>query len=214
MGINIIYFGLPGRAEVARLLLTVGKVDFVDERIERDAWAEMKPSVPFGQLPVAEVDGKYLAQSAAIDRYCAKVAGLLPDDPWAAALADQAYFFVDDVMKLFYPSFAIKDPEEKIKARQVIVEGPLKEKFTLLSKLLESRTGAFVAGDKVSHGDLALFCMLSTLQSGWLDGVPKDLLKDYPDLKAYRNSVAALDAVAAFYAKETDDIRAGFKPDV
>ena len=44
-------------------------------------------------------------------------------------------------------------------------------------------------------------------------GVPKDLLKDYPDLKAYRNSVAALDAVAAFYAKETDDIRAGFKPD-
>jgi hypothetical protein len=67
MGIKIIYFGLPGRAEVARLLLTVGKVDFVDERIEREAWAEIKPKVPFGQLPVAEVDGKYLAQSAAID---------------------------------------------------------------------------------------------------------------------------------------------------
>jgi hypothetical protein len=46
-----------------------------------------------------------------------------------------------------------------------------------------------------------------------LPGVPKDLLKDYSDLKAYRNSVATLDAVAAFYAKETDDIRAGFKPD-
>ena len=37
---------------------------------------------------------------ALADRYCAKVAGLLPDDPWAAALADQAYFFVEDVMKV------------------------------------------------------------------------------------------------------------------
>jgi glutathione S-transferase len=36
--------------------------------------------------------------------------------------------------------------------------------------LQASKPGSFVAGDKISHGDLALFCMLSTLKSGWLDG--------------------------------------------
>ncbi len=31
------------------------------------------------------------------DRYVAKLTGLPPEDPWAAALADQAYFFCEDL---------------------------------------------------------------------------------------------------------------------
>lgn len=34
----------------------------------------------------------------------------------------------------------------------------------------ESRPGKFMTGDKLTHGDLAVFCQLSVLQSGWLDG--------------------------------------------
>jgi hypothetical protein len=41
-------------------------------------------------------------------------------------------------LQLFHPSLALTDTEEKIKAQQAIVEGPLKEKFALLSKLLVS----------------------------------------------------------------------------
>ncbi len=40
-------------------------------------------------LPVSAV--------AHADRYVAQLTGLLPEDPWAAALADQAYFFCEDV---------------------------------------------------------------------------------------------------------------------
>jgi glutathione S-transferase len=36
--------------------------------------------------------------------------------------------------------------------------------------LQEGRAGKFLTGDELSHGDLAVFCNLSTLQSGWLDG--------------------------------------------
>ncbi len=32
----------------------------------------------------------------AAERYAAKLAGLYPEDPWLAALADQAYFQTDD----------------------------------------------------------------------------------------------------------------------
>jgi len=44
--------------------------------------------------------------------------------------------------------------------------------FELLSAcaLQESRPGKYLASDQLTHGDLAVFCQLSTLQSGWLDG--------------------------------------------
>jgi len=44
--------------------------------------------------------------------------------------------------------------------------------FELLSAcaLQESRPGKYLAGDQLTHGDLAVFVRLSTLQSGWLEG--------------------------------------------
>jgi hypothetical protein len=45
-------------------------------------------------------------------------------------------------------------------------------------------------------------------------GLPRDILASYPTLAAFRNAVAAVPAVAAFYAKEQDEVRqAGFTPD-
>jgi glutathione S-transferase len=42
-----------------------------DKRVDFEEWGKMKQEgwAPFGQLPVLEVDGKYLAQSAAIGRW-------------------------------------------------------------------------------------------------------------------------------------------------
>jgi hypothetical protein len=34
------------------------------------------------------------------DRYVAQRAGLLPSDPWQVAVADQAYFFCEDVWQV------------------------------------------------------------------------------------------------------------------
>lgn len=216
--VKIIYFGIPGRAEVARLALAIGKIEHEDKRVDFEEWGKMKQEgwAPFGQLPVLEVDGKYLAQSAAIDRYVAQRAGLLPSDPWKVAQADQAYFFCEDVWQTLYPSFKIKDPEEKVKARQELLAGPLADKLKLLSKTVEARAGKFLTGDELSHGDLAVFCNLSTLQSGWLDGIPKDVLNSYTVLKEFRNTVASVPEIAAFYAdaKNNDDIRTtGFRAD-
>merc|ERR1711971_118570 len=65
------YFGMPfWRAEVSRLALHLGKVDFEDRIItDRKAWVETGVS-PFGQAPLLEVDGKPIAQTGAIARYC------------------------------------------------------------------------------------------------------------------------------------------------
>lgn len=212
---TLIYFPIPGRAEVARLCFTIGGIDYEDKHIDFATWPELKPTTPFGQVPVLQVDSQMIAQSAAIDHYAAKLAGLVPTDPLAAALADQAYFFVEDVLQVLVPTFRIKDPEEQKKARQELAQGALKEKLALLNKLVESRPGKYIAGDSLSLGDLAIFNNLSMMRSGLMAGLPADILDGFPALKSFRNDIASLPAVSAHYAKAQDDTRKnGYTPDV
>jgi hypothetical protein len=45
-------------------------------------------------------------------------------------------------------------------------------------------------------------------------GIPRDILSLYPALAGFRNAVAGAPAVAAYYAKEEDEVRrAGFRSD-
>ena len=44
--------------------------------------------MPFGQVPVLEVDGKRLAQSDTIARYLARQHGLAGQNDWEQSLAD------------------------------------------------------------------------------------------------------------------------------
>lgn len=53
--------------------------------------------MPFGKVPVLEIDGKTLNQSIAICRYLAKKAGLAGDDEWESLLVDIA---VDNIYEI------------------------------------------------------------------------------------------------------------------
>ena len=75
-GIKLVYFNVMGRAETARLILAQAGVSYEDKRIEKEEWPALKASLPMGQLPVLEVDGKTIGQSMAIARYCARRFGL------------------------------------------------------------------------------------------------------------------------------------------
>jgi glutathione S-transferase len=99
-----------------------------------------------------------------------------------------------------------------VKARQVIVEGTLKAKLLKLTEVLASSGGSYLTGDNITQADFSLFTHLSLLVSGFLDGVPKDLLDSYPDLKAFHNRVAALPAVTKMYVSPTSDYALSFRP--
>lgn len=210
MSYTLHYFNYPGRAERARLLFRIGGVEFTDAIIERAQWPSIKPHMPFGQLPVLDVDGKLLAESGAIDRYVAKLVNLYPDDPWEAALADQAYEFGSELSALFNEVKGLT-PDERRSKCIAIVAGPLQEKLMALSKLLAGKD--YIAGGTLNFGDVALFIALSALKSGILDGVPKDILEAHPSVKDYRNRIANHPVVKDTYKDCADGMRAAFKAD-
>ena len=59
----------------------------------QDEFVALKPSLPAGQVPVLEVDGKVFPQSRAIYQYVARKAALYPIDPIQA-------FYVDVVVEV------------------------------------------------------------------------------------------------------------------
>ena len=83
--LKLTYFDIPGFGDRLRLTLAVGGLKFEDERLpsDREGYAEVARRraaglLPFGQVPVAEIDGKMFAQSNALLRYFGRLAGLYP----------------------------------------------------------------------------------------------------------------------------------------
>nr|UQQ66579.1 glutathione S-transferase sigma 2 [Conogethes punctiferalis] len=67
------YFNLNGLAEPIRYILHYSGVKFEDVRYDFQSWPikGVKDSLPYGQLPLYEENGRVLNQSLAIARYLA-----------------------------------------------------------------------------------------------------------------------------------------------
>ena len=72
---ELIYFGVPGRAEAIRILMQIAGVEMDDTRFGPDDWPGIKPTTPLGVVPVMKLEGKSYVQSVSLTRYAAKLAG-------------------------------------------------------------------------------------------------------------------------------------------
>ncbi|KAH7700456.1 Glutathione S-transferase 1 [Aphelenchoides avenae] len=77
-----------GLGEPARLMFHFAKQSFEDMRLTTDEVKAMKPKLPYGQLPLLEVDGTPIAQSYAIYRFLGRQFGLAGKDNVEAAQVD------------------------------------------------------------------------------------------------------------------------------
>jgi len=212
------YFPIPGRGELTRLALTVSGADWEDRRLAGPAWGALKASVqPYGQLPFLEIEGsgQRIFQSDAIARYAARQGdgALVPGCPLQEALSNEFVEAFEDVLAPIIPTFALKG-EAQLAARAELCNpgGKLFETLRKIeARLAESPTGLVAATEGLTLGDLALFCATSMISSGWLDGVPLDILRAFPLLAEHRRRVGTDQRVAAFYAKETDEVRSHYR---
>ena len=183
MKISLIYFDFPfWRAEIARLSLFIGNIEFEDVRITSDEFQRVKSNgqldngikIPFNQLPCLVVDNISIAQTGGIARFCGKLANLYPqNDNLEAAKIDQFIDIATDLTELI--------SKTKVEDRKNLSIGELARKLSILNKSMELSNG-YLVGNTISIADIAIWRLMGWITSGSLDGIPLDVLKDHNNI--------------------------------
>jgi len=183
---KITYFGIRGRAEVARQILAYAGVPFDDVRVQGAEWGKLKSSMPFGQIPALEVDGKMLCQAQTINRYLGHKHGLGGADDWESAKIDELNDGLVDVWGAFAKAwFGAADAEAK---KQVVAKFENDDFKTMLDRydkfLAANGTGYFV-GSKPSWFDIAF----SEMIEGMIQEKCPNALKAHPKLVEHAQKI-------------------------
>jgi len=197
--ITFIYVDTPfWRAEVGRIALHIGNVDFEDTRISRDEFLRSKDTgklddgtvIPFRQIPCLNVDGQSINQTGGISRFCGKLSGLYPNEnAMDAALIDQVIDMATDLTVLLSPSGSETNEGKKRSMREELAEGALVRKISFLEELLEGGEGDWFVGNNITIADLAIWRLMGWLSSGMIDYLPTNLIAPFPNLKRVCSNV-------------------------
>ena len=206
MKLTIIYPDVPfWRAEMSRLALFIGGIEFEDFRPSREEIATMRNEgiFPFGQLPVLQVDGKTIAQTGAIARYCGKMSGRYPtDNDFYAAKVDEVIDLATDITAKIRPALIEKDPDKRMEMRKELSETVLPHWLGFMETLLENngKTRYFVDGS-LTVADLAAWRLCGWISGGIIDGISETILDVFPLLNAHQNHISNLPKVAEWLAR-------------
>eukprot|EP00548_Thalassiothrix_antarctica_P018887 CAMPEP_0194186138 /NCGR_PEP_ID=MMETSP0154-20130528/45727_1 /TAXON_ID=1049557 /ORGANISM="Thalassiothrix antarctica, Strain L6-D1" /LENGTH=278 /DNA_ID=CAMNT_0038904967 /DNA_START=70 /DNA_END=903 /DNA_ORIENTATION=+ len=92
---RLVYLPFRAMAETSRMMLAHSGIEYDDEAIWGAEFQRRKVSgeFPWGKTPVMQLagEGRMVAQSGAIARWSARMAGCYPTSPARAALADSVY---------------------------------------------------------------------------------------------------------------------------
>lgn len=206
MELRLIYPDIPfWRAETSRLALFIGGIEFKDLRPSREEIAKMKTdgTFPFGQFPVLQVDGKTIAQTGAIARFCGKLSGLYPSkDEFAAAKVDEVIDLATDITNQMKPALREKDPKLRIEMRRELSNTILPRWLGFLEKLLQDNgDNGFFVGHSISVADLAVWRLCAWISGGIIDGLPVDLLDGFPLLSVHQSQISNLPKVVEWIKK-------------
>eukprot|EP00966_Prymnesium_polylepis_P259302 5989287-Prymnesium_polylepis.1 len=150
--------------------------------------------MPFGALPVLEVDGKILSQTQAVAVYASKLAGLHPADAWLAAKVEECISGCTDVTSTIAKTMGLP-ADEKVPARQKLCasDGRLTLHLGGLEHICtQNGSNGFAVGSSLTVADLAIWRLAGWVSSGNIDGIPKSFVAD--NFPAISKVCAAVDA--------------------
>ena len=122
-----------------------------------DEWENVKPTIPFKQLPILVVDDQHqIAQSTSIMRFLQKLADIEPQDPIDAAKADA---ILESAQELFRPlnptvNFALG---EDFESKRESMLPDLSSRFADLERALLDGGKKFFMGDDPIACDFTAF---------------------------------------------------------
>ena len=196
MNIKLTYLAIKGFAEPIRLSFFLSKIPFEDERISYEEISKRRDNLPYGQVPVLEVDGKVYAQSNAILRWAGRQGNLYPVE--IQLECDAVLSCIDDINKNLSPQwyghalarcpgngkhFAPLTAQQKEDVQDHLNNDVLPGYFSMLAKQLDSNP--YFCGSMLTIADLKWYVVGSGFMDGtYCEGISKSILKNFPTLIA------------------------------
>ncbi len=199
---KLTYFDAPvSRGEECRLAFHVAGVDFEDKRVQRADWPALKPTTPFGSMPVLEMPGQPpLGQSNAILTLIGRLHGLHPTDLFEAARHEAIMQHVEDLRANVAPTLRISDPAEKKAAREQLAATYLPTWAANAEKHIRG-AGPFFGGTALNVADIKLYSAVRWFNSGTVDHIPATIFEAFPKLVRVHDAVKEHPRVKAWYAR-------------
>lgn len=193
---KVYYFNVKALGEPLRFLLSYGNLPFDDIRITREEWPALKPTMPMGQMPVLEVDGKRVHQSLAMCRYVAKQVGLAGANPLEELQIDAIVDTINDFrLKIAIVAY---EPDDSVKEKKMITLNNEVIPFylTKLNVIAKENSGHLVLG-KTTWADVYFAGIVDYLN--YLTKI--NLLENFPNLQECVTKVLENDNIKAYIAK-------------
>jgi len=198
---HLTYFDIRGRGEITRLMFAAGKKEYTETRvpITGDAWTLLKPTMPYGQLPVLNISGQVYGQSLAIQAYIAKETGFYPEHKREQMRVDEIALAREDLFIAESNAFGVvqQDPTRRAELTAALIANAYPLYFGRFAQIIrenEARSG-FAVGDKPTMADFVIFeGTTSVMQSN------PQVLDAFPELKALRVKMAGWPGVAEYLA--------------
>lgn len=169
---KLMYFKTRGRAEVIRTLFAYANVEYEDVRfdnVDRSEFNAVREQglLPYGQVPILEVDGEILAQSHAIERFLARRFDLMGSgDEFEVARIEGVCEHVADIYnshsKIKYDKTI--DADERAKRFAAFFAEYVPAKLELLEKIATANTKAtsspYLVGKRLTLADISVHALL------------------------------------------------------
>lgn len=194
---KLTYFNGKGLAEPIRFLLSYSGEEFIDHRVDyAKEWATLKPSIPFGKLPLLEFDGKVHSQSLAICRYLGKKNNIAGKDDYEALKIDTIVDVIGDLRTALSSYSYDTNDESKEKKYKVLVDTTIPFYMSSLDKEVKNNQGYFVNG-KLTWADLYFVAVFE-----YMNVVAKfDMIEKYPNLVELKKKILAIPSIKAWVDK-------------
>lgn len=178
---KLTYFDAPvSRGEECRLAFALAGVDFEDHRLARAEWATLKPTMPFGAVPVLEVEGSApIAQSNAILAYIGRRYGVHPTDLAEAARHEAVMAHVEDLRAaVAVPRDADDATKKRLREHMAAVTVPTWAGYVEA----QIGDGPFYAGARPMVVDVKLYMGVRSFRRGVMDYIPTTVFDAFPKI--------------------------------
>lgn len=188
---KLIYANARGFAEQSRFVFAQADVPYEDKRIDfKTEWADMKPTMDFGSVPVLEVDGVQISGSVPIARYLGEAFGLAGCNPVENAQIGGLVDFVQDITLDILKFRRESDESRKDALKEKLTKETIPQKLSILEKRAAANDDGWMF-NKLTWGDFCVYMVLGRVLMVDTEG-----LNNFPNLKKLQASVEKLPRIA------------------